>query len=184
MENKSRMTAQDTSIRIAYLVLVQRFPAQFKRLFKAIYHPNNHYLIHIDSKAGGDTHESIETFLKEYPNSYVLDSASVLWGGYSIVQVELNGMKLLLDMNLQWDFFINLGGQDFPLQSQEEIQDFLSQNMGKNFIQVVNQSVERPDTMNRVEYYFVEHATGFWEVPYRRDYIGEESPDTTEKHSG
>ena len=28
---------------IAYLILVHRYPDQFKRLFKAIYHHSNHY---------------------------------------------------------------------------------------------------------------------------------------------
>ncbi len=32
--------------KIAYFILVHHFPRQFKRLFKAIYHPENHYLIH------------------------------------------------------------------------------------------------------------------------------------------
>lgn len=32
-------------INIAYFILVHRFPEQFKRLFKAIYHPENYYLI-------------------------------------------------------------------------------------------------------------------------------------------
>ena len=46
--NTSVITKQPN---IAYFILVHRFPEQFKRLFKAIYHPENHYLIHIDLKA-------------------------------------------------------------------------------------------------------------------------------------
>ena len=37
---------------IAYFILVHRYPNQFKRLFKAIYDPDNHYLIHVDKRAG------------------------------------------------------------------------------------------------------------------------------------
>ena len=169
MKNKSKITKQPKTIQIAYLILVQRFPEQFKRLFKTIYHPDNHYLVHIDQEIAIGEYEEIETFLEEYPNTYLLDSENVLWGGYSMVQVELNGMKFLLDMNLSWDFFINLSGQDFPLQSQEAIQTFLGKNIGKNFITVLDQSEEYPDTLNRVEYHFVENATGFSEVPYQRD---------------
>lgn len=37
---------------IAYLILVHRYPDQFKRLFRAIYHDSNHYLIHVDKRSG------------------------------------------------------------------------------------------------------------------------------------
>lgn len=98
---------------IAYFILVHRFPQQFKRLFKAIYYPSNHYLIHIDQKAGETIHAEIQHFLADFPHTYLLKSENVLWGGYSMVQAELNGIKFLLDKKIQWDFFINLSGQDF-----------------------------------------------------------------------
>ncbi len=87
-----------------------------------------------------------------------------MWGGYGMVQAELNGV--------QWDFFINLSGQDFPLKSQEEIQHFLSQNAGKNFLKVLNQSAERPETMNRIAHYFEETTKGYVGKPHTRPYIG------------
>ncbi|MDX1959981.1 MAG: beta-1,6-N-acetylglucosaminyltransferase [Leptospiraceae bacterium] len=146
---------------IAYFILVHRFPDQFKRLFKSIYHPKNHYLIHIDGKTNIDTYEEIQEFILDYPNTYLLESENVVWGGYSMVQAELNGMKYLLEVNANWDFFINLSGQDFPLQSQEFIQDYLGKNRESSFIKIANQLIDRPDTMNRVENFYVETPNGF-----------------------
>ncbi len=40
-------------MKTAYLILVHRFPQQFMRLFRAIYHPNNYYLIHVDKRVRG-----------------------------------------------------------------------------------------------------------------------------------
>ena len=156
---------------VAYFILVHRFPEQFKLLFKTIYHPNNHYLIHIDQKANQDVTQEVEAFLGNYPNTHVLESENVVWGGYSMVQSELNGIRYLLTHNLKWDFFINLSGQDFPLKSQDFILDFLSRNSGKNFIKTANQAIERPDTMNRVENYFTETAIGFSGVPFKRPFM-------------
>ncbi|TAE16447.1 MAG: glycosyl transferase [Bacteroidetes bacterium] len=156
---------------IAYFILVHRFPQQFKRLFKAIYHASNHYLVHIDQKAGETIHAEIQSFLADFPHTYLLKSENVLWGGYSMVQAELNGIKFLLDKKIQWDFFINLSGQDFPLMPQEEIQDFLSRNAGKNYIKVLNQAVERPETMNRIEHYFEETLDGYVGKPIKRSYM-------------
>jgi Core-2/I-Branching enzyme len=161
---------------VAYFILVHRFPEQFKRLFKALYHPQNHYLIHIDLKAEQAIHQEIQMFLKDFPHTDILTSNSVLWGGYSMVQAELNGIKFLLDKGVQWDFFINLSGQDFPLKSQEEIQKFLSQNAGKNFIKVLNQSVERPETMNRIEGFFEETPKGYVGKPSTRPYMKNITP--------
>jgi len=161
----------DDQIKIAYLILVHRFPKQFKRLFKAIYDQENYYLIHLDKKAESKTRADVEEFLADYPNAYTLESKNVVWGGYSMVQAELNGMKYLLDINATWDFFINLSGQDFPLKSQESIRDYLSQHRGNNFIKIANQAFERPETMNRIENYFEETENGFSGTPYKRAYL-------------
>lgn len=154
--------------KIAYFILVHRFPKQFKRLFKAIFDSENHYLIHVDLKVEKNVMKDIKEFLKDYPNAYMMKSENVVWGGYSMVQSELNGMKYLLSKNIKWDFFINLSGQDFPLKSQDYIREFLGKNRDKNFIKVANQATDRPDTMNRIENYFQETNNGFSGKPYKR----------------
>jgi hypothetical protein len=163
-------------VTIAYFILVHRFPEQFKRLFKALYHPENHYLIHLDKKTGVGIYEDIEDFLTDFPNTYILESENIVWGGYSIVQAELNGMKYLLKLNLAWDFFINLSGQDYPLKSQKIIREYLTKNQGSNFIKIANQITLRPETMNRIENYFVETDNGFSGIPHKRTYLKDVIP--------
>lgn len=141
---------------IAYLILVHRYPNQFKRLFKAIYHPANHYLIHVDKRSGVELQKEIQDFLAGYPNASLLKSEKALWGGYSLVDAELRGIKELLKMGLKWEFFINLSAQDFPLKSQTYIHNFLSRNIGKDFLKVANQTRVRPDTLHRIEEYVTE----------------------------
>ncbi|KAA1243714.1 beta-1,6-N-acetylglucosaminyltransferase [Aquimarina sp. RZ0] len=157
--------------KIAYFILVHHFPRQFKRLFKAIYHPENHYLIHIDQKTDINIKKDIKAFIEDYSNAYVLKNENIVCGGYSMVQSQINGMKYLLNRCLKWDFFINLSDQDFPLKSQDFILDFLNRNKGKNFIKIVNQIMERPSTPNRVENYFQEIDIGFSGIPYKRSFM-------------
>lgn len=161
---------------IAYFILVHRLPEQFKRLFRSIYDADNQYLIHLDKKSDPVTVSNVRSFLEDYANAYILESENVVWGGYSMVQAELNGMQYLLSVNAQWDYFINLSGQDFPLQPQDHIRDFLGKNRGRNFIKVANQVIERPDTMNRVDNYYTETATGFSGVPRKRPFMEEVVP--------
>ena len=154
---------------IAYFLLVHRYPAQFKRLFIAIYAPGNLYVVHVDKSSGTELAKDIATFLSPYQGVEILEAEDALWGGYSLVDAELRGMERLLEMNDRWTHYINLSGQDFPLKSQDYIRQFFAANPGKQFIRALDQRKERPDTMNRVSHLFVEEngkmtATG---VPRR-----------------
>lgn len=141
---------------IAYFLLVHRYPEQFKRLFRAIYDPGNTYLIHIDRSSGRDIAANISEFLAPYQGVEVLPSRSAVWGGYSLVDAELRGMTRLLEMDRGWRYFINLSGQDFPLKSQQYIRNFLRKHVDTQFIRHADQAVARPDTMNRVNSFFIE----------------------------
>lgn len=156
---------------IAYLILVHRYPGQFKRLFRAIYHPANYYLVHVDKRSGVGLQTEIQDFLSGFANASLLKSQSILWGGYSMVDAELRGIEELLKISWEWEFFINLSAQDFPLKSQTHIQDFLSRNKGNDFIGVANQSKLRPDTLSRIENYFTEFANRILRIPIKRLYL-------------
>lgn len=141
---------------IAYLILVHRYPEQFKRMFRAIHVPENHYVIHIDKRSGPAMAADIAAFAQLYANTSILKSQRAVWGGYSLVDAELRGTAQLLEMGANWSYFINLSGQDFPLKSQGYIAEFLTQNAGTEFIRAVDQKKVRPDTMNRLDRYFLE----------------------------
>lgn len=161
---------------IAYFILVHRYPNQFKRLFKSIYANENQYLIHVDKRAGKALLQEVKTFLSDYKNTSLLKSQNVVWGGYSMVDVELNGIKELLKINKKWDSYINLSGQDFPLKTQGFINSFLKANKGKDFIKILDQKIDRPNTLNRIQNYFVESTNGFSGKPIKRSYLSNITP--------
>lgn len=140
---------------IGYLILVHRYPDQFKRLFTAIHNDENHYVVHVDKNAGTDLESEIRDFLLPYSNAEMIRSEKAIWGGYSLVDAELRGMERLLEMG-EWSHFINLSGQDFPLKPQKQITAFLNANLDREFIKVMDQDLDRPDTMHRVSEYVVE----------------------------
>jgi hypothetical protein len=141
---------------IAYFILIHRFPEQFKRLFRAIYLPGNLYVIHVDKSSGDALASDIADFLKPYQNVQILPPQDALWGGYSLVEAELRGMAMLLSMSARWTHYINLSGQDFPLKSQTFIREFLAAHPGKQFIRALDQRHSRPETVDRVDLYFIE----------------------------
>jgi len=156
---------------IAYLILVHRYLGQFKRLFRALYHPANYYLVHVDKRSGVGLQTEIQDFLSSFANASLLKSQSILWGGYSMVDAELRGIEELLKISSEWEFFINLSAQDFPLKSQTHIQDFLSRNIGRDFIKVANQRKIRPDTLYRIENYCIEFSKRILRTPIKRPYL-------------
>lgn len=153
---------------IAYLILAHRHPSLVKRLFRAIYHPANYYLVHVDRRSGVGFQAEIQEFLSRFTNASMLKSKSILWGGYSIVDAELRGIEELLKISSKWEFFINLSGQDFPLKSQTHIQNFLSRNRGNDFIKLANQSEVRPETLNRIQNYFIEFGNRILHTSMKR----------------
>ena len=161
---------------IAYFILVHRYPGQFKRLFRAIYHPANYYLVHVDKRSGVGLQTEIQDFLSSFTNASLLKNQRILWGGFSIVDAELRGIEELLKISSEWEFFINLSGQDFPLKSQTHIQDFLSRNRGNDFIRVANQSKVRPETLNRIQNYFIEFGNGILHTYMKRSYLRDVTP--------
>ncbi|WP_324828101.1 beta-1,6-N-acetylglucosaminyltransferase [Qipengyuania zhejiangensis] len=161
---------------IAYFILVHRYPAQFKRLFKAIYVPGNAYVIHVDKSSGAELADELANFLAPYQNAEILLSKDALWGGYSLVDAELRGMARLLEMGDRWTHFINLSGQDFPLKSQGYISQFLAANPGRQFIRVLDQRTKRPETLNRISHLFVEADGKMTETGVARPYLADATP--------
>lgn len=161
---------------IAYFLLVHRYPAQFKRLFKAIYLPGNQYVVHVDKSSGTALADEISAFLKPYQGVEILEPQDALWGGYSLVDAELRGMARLLQMDSRWSHYINLSGQDFPLKSQNYIREFFAANPGKQFIRALDQRRERPDTLNRISHLFIEENGAMTATGVARSYLAGDTP--------
>jgi Core-2/I-Branching enzyme len=161
---------------IAYLLLVHRYPAQFKRLFRAIHDPGNHYVVHVDKRSGDALARDIAEFLQPYQGVAMLHAQDAVWGGYSLVDAELRGMAQLLATSDRWTHFINLSGQDFPLKSQSYIRAFLAAHPDRQFIRALDQRKERPDTLNRLSHHFIEEGGKVHPTTVARPYLAGDTP--------
>jgi hypothetical protein len=126
--------APDGDPKLAYLVLAHKNPDQIGRLIHAIHRPGNYYLLHIDRGAAASVRAYARELASRYPNVFLMRSRRCRWGGYSMVRIQLAAIQQLLEIGEDWDFFINLSGQDFPLRRQEEIGAALAGQRGKNFL--------------------------------------------------
>lgn len=159
------------SVKIAYFIMVHDQPERFIRLFQKIYSRDQFYLIHIDRKAKAEVTENIQLFLVKFPNAYILESANIISGGFSMIQAELDAMEFLLNVSQEWDYFINLSGEDYPLKSQSIIRQFLSIRRGKNYLFYYDQKFYRPDTLQRIQNHFTELAHRISSLIYKREFM-------------
>ncbi|KAI3444211.1 hypothetical protein Pfo_000876 [Paulownia fortunei] len=115
---------------------------KLKRLMLALYHPGNHYLIHLDAGAPEDEHQEIARFVSsnavfvEVGNVWIVNKANlVTYRGPTMLATTLHAMSMLL-RTAEWDWFINLSASDYPLVTQDDLIHAFS-NLPKdlNFVQ-------------------------------------------------
>lgn len=123
-------------MQIAFIILAYKNPAQIRILIEHLIHPNHQFFIHIDKNI------DIKPFKAELDDytqhvSWVKRETSY-WGSYQSVKALLNGLRLASEFKkINFDYFIHLSGQDFPLKSTEFIQRILRQHTPVNFINLI-----------------------------------------------
>ncbi|KAG5187686.1 core-2/I-branching enzyme-domain-containing protein [Tribonema minus] len=139
--------------RIAYAITVAGDGEYhgLKRLLKYLYHPDNLYYIHVDSKATAMTRLQIEHLLKEtwvkrprtgaqvgLPSNLVMvgNPVSVAWGGLSLLLTSVYLMAVAVDSGERWDYWVNVSPSDMPMLPQSEIMELLAEpaRRGMSFI--------------------------------------------------
>ncbi|KAG8372286.1 hypothetical protein BUALT_Bualt12G0050500 [Buddleja alternifolia] len=115
---------------------------KLKRLLLALYHPSNHYLIHIDRGAPENEHQEIARFVSsngvfvEVGNVWIVKKGNlVTYRGPTMLATTLHAMSMLLRI-AEWDWFINLSASDYPLVTQDDlIHAFSDLPKDLNFVQ-------------------------------------------------
>ncbi|RDX84031.1 Beta-glucuronosyltransferase GlcAT14A, partial [Mucuna pruriens] len=134
-------------VTFAYLISASKGDGgKLKRLVRALYHPGNYYLIHMDSGAPEAEHRDVVEYVAKDPvfgqlgNVWVVEKRNlVTYRGPTMLSTTLHAMAMLL-RSCQWDWFINLSASDYPLVTQDDmIQAFSQVPRDINFIHHSNQ---------------------------------------------
>ena len=113
--------------RFAYLISGTKGDMNsMKRLLRAVYHPRNHYLLHLDREVTDKERTSLARFVKqsspfrEGRNVHIVGKGNVVsYKGPSMIASTLHGAAILLRYSKHWDWFINLSAADYPLVTQD-----------------------------------------------------------------
>ncbi len=117
---------------IAHLILAHKSPAQLQRLVGALAHPQADAFIHLDRKADYRPFAPLAALPGVRFTRCRLD---VKWGGYSLTQAALEGMREILRAPVRYDFINLLSGEDYPIKPVGAIHHFLEQHAGSSFLQ-------------------------------------------------
>ncbi|KAL3359917.1 hypothetical protein AABB24_016422 [Solanum stoloniferum] len=119
---------------IAYLISGStKDTSRIIRLLFAVYHPRNQYLLHLDRKASQYERDDLALYVQSVPLfkaaqnvNFIGKADSVYPMGSSALSATLHGAAILLRVSAQWDWFINLSADDYPLVTQDDLLHILS----------------------------------------------------------
>ncbi|TRY87499.1 hypothetical protein DNTS_035320 [Danionella cerebrum] len=142
----SPLSKEEEDFPLAFILTIHKELETFVRLLRAIYAPQNVYCIHIDSKAPEQYKESVRNLARCFPNVFLVSiSERVTYAGFSRLQADINCMKDLVKSPRQWRRVINLCGQDFPIQSNLELVQYMKSPEWKD--RNMTPGVKQPQSM-------------------------------------
>ncbi|CAN1774904.1 Beta-glucuronosyltransferase GlcAT14B [Linum perenne] len=134
--------------RFAYLVSGSKGDLEkLWRTLHALYHPRNHYVVHLDLESPAEERLELASRVEKHPmfskfgNVYMTTKANmVTYRGPTMVSNTLHACAILLKKSKDWDWFINLSASDYPLVTQDDLLDtFSTLNRNLNFIEHTSQ---------------------------------------------
>ena len=131
----SPLEDEDTNFPIAYNMLAHVNAAQFERLLRAIYRPQNSYCVHIDKKSTDIFQKAVQAIVKCFENVFIATKLEiVVYAGYSRLQADINCMKDQLASTIRWRYLLNIAATSFPLKTNAEMVKILKIYNGANDI--------------------------------------------------
>lgn len=121
-------------MKIAYLMLAHKDHEQIKRLASLLAKTGDCY-IHLDKKSDRSVFEST---LAPVEGLTLLSKYSVSWAGWSMVQAYLYLMDHAYASDKQYDRFVFMTGQDYPLMPDEQILQEFSENPDVEYVMAYN----------------------------------------------
>lgn len=128
------------ALKIAYICLCHTDPVFVARTAKTLQYEEDGFFIHVDNK------QDITPF-REACNGidnvyFVEERIDNYWGGYNSIIATMRTIKLALSTN-DYDRFVLLQGQDYPLYSPAEIHNFFESNIDIEFCKAKNISISK-----------------------------------------
>ena len=137
-----------------YLILAHKNPLQLSRMIERLDDGASKFFIHLDAKT------PIEPFAACLEGAHIrfIDKRErCVWGDFSIVRATIRLMEAASE---EQGIFILMSGQDYPIQSQGYINDFLERNKEFDFIEIepLEEKWKPKMVKDKLEHYHILHS--------------------------
>ncbi|MCX2495862.1 hypothetical protein OQX63_20375 [Pedobacter sp. PF22-3] len=125
-------------MRIAYLILAHQNIDQLALLIDTLtYGTRNFCFLHLDARLHTPSFSRKLNKLTKSQNWYAIKKRLIVnWGGFSMVEATLNLMLAALNYsNIKFDYLSLHSGMDFPIKSNQEIEQYLINNKEHQFME-------------------------------------------------
>lgn len=110
----------------AFLLQVHKQPELFRRILMILSNENHYFFVHVDKKT--KNYQEYRNATNDIPNVCFLDNRiNVCHGGISQIECTLALLKKSFNYSVSFDFFHSLSGQDYPIRSNQQFDDFFEQ---------------------------------------------------------
>jgi Core-2/I-Branching enzyme len=151
------MREEGRRMKIAFFISAYKLERQFEWLFKSIWNQDDIFLVHLSTTATDEYVRKIQRITEGLSNVHFLPRMQITWGGWSLVEMNLAAIRFFCGRPEEWDYFVNLSGQDYPVRSLGEFRDFLSKHNGTNFVSMKHIDTQPFHIRRRLHWYCVEY---------------------------
>lgn len=122
-------------MKIAFIVMCHKNFEQINRLFEQLKKFDADIFVHIDKKSF-----TLRKKISEDKKIYILPderSYDISWGGINMILATLELIKYVKDTSQKYDYIWLLSGQDYIISNPKNIIDYMSKNLGCNYIDII-----------------------------------------------
>lgn len=129
-------------MRVAYLLMVHQKPEQVRRLLSAL-PPESPVFVHVDRRVPRHVYDSLAALRATRPFTLVRRHRCY-WGRIGMVQATLELVRAAITSGIDWQYASLLSGADYPIASNDAIEEFLAANAGSEFMSFWDMRGENP----------------------------------------
>ncbi|MCZ2817350.1 beta-1,6-N-acetylglucosaminyltransferase [Modestobacter sp. VKM Ac-2984] len=135
---------------VAFVVLAHRGPQQVARLAGRLTETGDTVVVHVDRRQDHEPFRQAVQQLRRADQVHLMphrESVPCKWGDYSLVDATLRCVRTALQAAPAASHVVLLSGQDYPLRSTAEIDEFFSTAAGRSYLFYATE--RGPDGMDR-----------------------------------
>ena len=145
---------------LAFHILAHKNPAQVAHLVQALgLLADDVCIVHYDKARPALEVRELHDRLAGRPGVVFQQRQHIAWGGWSLIQAQLDGLALASKHSPSWSHWINLSGQDMPLVPPAELRSRLALAADVSFLSWFEPDGVWADWRQRAEYF---HPNSYW----------------------